>query len=132
MLRDARLQQSQIRIIPAIQRQIGDGLLADDAAQRAVRRIHLLSFAGDLHRLLRGSYLQSEIDHRFLANLQVQPSLRFGLKPAVLDFNVVVSDRQRGHSIRSARIRHTIARLICFGGLNRHSSARAVPRPMSP
>ena len=75
MLGDAGLQQGQVGIISAIQRQVRDGLLANHATQSAVRGVHLLGFAGHLHRLLGRSNLESKIHDRFLAYFEVQAGL---------------------------------------------------------
>src|SRR5438445_3657089 len=96
---DARLQESELVITSAVQRQVSNGSVVHQRAHGGSGRFHQRRFRGDRDRLGSLSYPESEVDHLLAAHREDNSASDLRLKASLLASYFIIAHRQNGNDV---------------------------------
>ena len=105
---DARLQQREVGVVAAVERQLVDRLGADEEAQLGAGGVHERRVAGDRDLFAEAADLEGEVDDQRLRDRQLQVAPDVRLEAGELGPQLVDARRQAGDDVAAFRVVATV------------------------
>ena len=104
----AGLQQREVRVVAAVQRQLIDRFRPDQITELGARDVDERRAARDRHLLAQATDLQREVDHQRLGDRQLHVAADVRLEPGQLGAQLLGARRQPSDDVSAFRVRATV------------------------
>ncbi len=115
VVNDAGLQECEVGIVTAIERQVPDAAFVDRETQRCIRGVYQRGFSGDRDLLARAAHRQHGVDHQLLRDLQIQSSLVLRPETFLFDLDDVMAGGEGWEPKRTVLAGSGRARVVRVG-----------------